>query len=304
MSKDLVDQLIKLGDTQDNWVANAVVDLLTREYPNSSIGYRTAIDDATEKVANLVDDAANYVSPLDRFSDGRDVFAPRMRPGQQYSSLINQAGIVGQIWPGTIMGVPNRPGPLASMLVLGMLGAGAGRIAGGAINRLAGGHAPGLPNRMTLYGGLAGTVPGLLSAIANAHAGQSPLTGQAMAAGKIKTSAFGYRPLQMIPVEGVHDMVWNDPNVAPDLPPSIAAAASAIAEGASRIGNKQTSVPFVTPMDVGRLAVGMGAGYASGLIAGKALGALFGVSDQAQTVLRRSGAAAGLIRAVVPSVFG
>lgn len=301
-----LDQLRKLAVEQDNQVAALVHVLCTANFPETPDGWLSAIKTAAEAVSDLAYEARRTVPklrlPPDAFGTNSQNY-----DYSNYSNLLNQAGVVGQVWPGQILGMQNRPGPLASMLVLGMLGAGAGRIGAAGIERLGGGHNPTLNRNMTIAGALAGIVPGAVSSAVNMSAGKSPLFGDVMAVPmrKLSMSVLGRfeRPMA-IPVERMHDMVWRDPFVASQLPPTIAAAASAVMEGASRIGNRQNGLPFVTPYDIGRMAVGLGAGYMSGVVAGKALGAIFGVSDRSQDILRRSGATAGLIQAVIPSIFG
>lgn len=297
--------LRKLAQEQDNAVASLVLDILETAYPSTPEGFKQAIDDGMRKCAELVQSHKEKFSSLEFPRPRLDPYDP-LYPyhNTHYSRLLNQAGVVGQVWPGTIGGIPNSPSPIASMAVLGLLGAGAGNVAGRVADRIVGNEDGQLKRRFSLYGGAAGMVPGMLSAAINVAAGDSPFTGQAMSVPMRKMSLFEYQPNTVIPVEKVHEMVWNDPFVSSNLPPTLAAATSAIVEGAGRIGNRQSETPFITPSDVGRMAVGMGSGYASGWIAGKALGALFGVSDKSQEILRRSGAAAGLLRTIIPPVFG
>jgi hypothetical protein len=89
--------------------------------------------------------------------------------------------------------------------------------------------------------------------------------------------------------------LWNDP-FTPDY---LKGMASGIVEGASEIANS----PVVSPMDVGRLAVGMGSGLASGLLVGKVLAGLAGISPEAQEGLQRAGIWSGAIRATVPMLY-
>ena len=60
---------------------------------------------------------------------------------------------------------------------------------------------------------------------------------------------------------------------------------------------------WVTPQQMGMLAARMGAGYVTGLIVGKVLGALTGMPEETQETLRRSGAFVGLVQGVVPQLF-
>lgn len=229
-------------------------------------------------------------------------------PYRQHSKTLDQLGVLSQLWSGTIGGVPNRPGPLSSMLVLGSLGAATGNLAGRVL-----GHNQVFDKKRarrmgTLIGGGLGMLPGLGYMAINHAAGQSPLHGRVLDTQRLPGIKTSYvdplmfsRP-DLIPVERMQQMIWEDPRVAGRLPVSVAAATSALVEGASR--QRPRAFPYVTPTEIARMAMGMGAGYTGGLLAGKALGALFGVSDQAQQVLRNTGAAAGVIKSFIPLAFG
>ena len=57
-------------------------------------------------------------------------------------------------------------------------------------------------------------------------------------------------------------------------------------------------------MDIARIGMGMGAGYVQATIGGKVLGALAGLTPQAQRTLQGAGVIAGAMKAVVPGLFG
>lgn len=61
---------------------------------------------------------------------------------------------------------------------------------------------------------------------------------------------------------------------------------------------------WVTPTQMGRLAAGMGAGYLSGALVGGTLGALTGLPQGAQDTLKRTGMYLGIVKSVVPRLFG
>jgi hypothetical protein len=61
---------------------------------------------------------------------------------------------------------------------------------------------------------------------------------------------------------------------------------------------------FVTPGQMARLGVHMGAGYLSGALVGSTLGILTGMPQGAQDALKSTGAYMGIVRAVVPRLFG
>lgn len=288
-----------------NVVAKVAYDLSRSPYPMGSDGYQRAVREAGESLYRLTD-KSNAAAPGILLPEANQRWMNIGKDRSPYSQLLDQAGRVAQIWPSEGRGIPNAPGPLATMLTLGALGAVGGRVGAKGWNRLTGQSNPSLVNQATVIGGLAGTVPGLFSSAVNYYAGESPLFGKVMATGRKQgsESVFTKHGFTAIPVEGVHEMVFNDPSVSRRLPPSIAAATSALVEGANRTSPFSRDMPFVTPMDIGRMAVGMGSGYASGVVVGRVLGGIFGVSDSSQKILRNSGAVAGLIRAVVPSAFG
>jgi hypothetical protein len=55
---------------------------------------------------------------------------------------------------------------------------------------------------------------------------------------------------------------------------------------------------------MGNMALGMGTGYATGALVGKALGVVTGMSPSTQNLLARTGMYAGLVKSVVPKLFG
>lgn len=295
VDSDQLDQLAKLA-AAGNEVASLVASYLKTPYPANPAGFQTAIRDAGCKLAAMYD-SSFYSQPI--LSPYRGSFSSNYRA--PYSRLLDQAGVVGQIWPGEFMGIPNYPGPLASMLVLGALGAGTGQLTGKAIDKLRGEEDPGLRRRLAIAGGILGTLPGAVMIGMNRGAGKHWLTGNTHALESFRSKSSAMKTAYAIPVERVHEMLWEDPSVAQRIPVSIAAGTSALVEGASRTSMDPDGLPIVTPNDIGRIAAGMGTGYLSGLAVGKVLGGLFGVSDRSQRILRQSGAAAGLLRAVFPA---
>lgn len=99
-----------------------------------------------------------------------------------------------------------------------------------------------------------------------------------------------------------NEMIWSDPRLSGRLEPPVQAAASGLVTGAANLPGKSTR--FVTPLDIGRIAAGMGSGYLSGMLVGKALGVLMGMPDTTQDKLKNTGAMAGLIANLVPIAFG
>jgi hypothetical protein len=202
------------------------------------------------------------------------------------------------LWKGEVLKIPNKPGPLGSLMTLAPLGAALGYGGSNLANLLTGGNVFTNPLGATILGGLVGAVPAGLQLAVNYSQGL-PLTTAPFDFAMAKKSSFSY-----IPVDKFKDVVYGDPNVASSLSRRTQAAAVGLVESANHLpGRRYNDLPIVTPNDIARVAVGMGSGYASGLLVGKALGGLFGVSDRAQQVLRQSGAAAGIIRSMVPLVY-
>jgi hypothetical protein len=100
----------------------------------------------------------------------------------------------------------------------------------------------------------------------------------------------------IIPVNQFTQAIWQDPNT----PPQMQAAASGLVDAAGM----SLQSGFVSPADVARIATGMGSGWVSGMLVGKTLGALAGLKPDAQRTLQQTGMWAGAIKAVLPRVFG
>jgi hypothetical protein len=107
-------------------------------------------------------------------------------------------------------------------------------------------------------------------------------------------SIFGLEP---VPVDAFNRLVLNDP-----FTPSYLQAATMGVVGAAN--NMRGNTGFITPMDIARVGLGMGAGYVQATLGGKVLGALVGLTPQAQRTLQGAGVVAGAIKAVVPGFFG
>jgi hypothetical protein len=100
----------------------------------------------------------------------------------------------------------------------------------------------------------------------------------------------------MIPADQFTQTVWRDGNT----PVSIRAATTGLVDSASAIRGGSR---LVTPGDIARIAIGAGAGYASGMLVGKTLGALAGLRPESQRQLQTMGTWAGILANVVPTVF-
>lgn len=87
----------------------------------------------------------------------------------------------------------------------------------------------------------------------------------------------------------------------PYTPMTIRAGTMGLIEAASQ---SKGGTNLISPLDIARMAVGMGSGAVSGLLVGRTLGALAGLTPEAQTGLQRAGIMAGLLTNIVPKAFG
>lgn len=292
------------------------------------------------------------------------------------SPVLRELANIWQIRPGKMLGViPNAPGPLSSMLVGGLAGAGIGHGAGWLAEKV-------LPEKwrrknlrrtLAIAGGAMGALPGLglaainkttgrpwnssellqagynppirpFSAQENAVLGRHPEGPQSTSAhtpfqsllpkaapeplpkydftdptgtGEVKISSdtresfakvalltgTGIAGMPRIDVNEFNQVIWKDPRVARPLSPATRAAASGLLTSAAHLpGRRDTR--FITPMDVGRITAGMGTGYASGALVGKALGVMLGMPQSTQERLKSTGMWAGIVSNIIPVAFG
>lgn len=238
---------------------------------------------------------------------------------QQYIKLAFSPGLrrVGEylnFFPGKYPGgLPNSPTPLAAMLTTGLVGGGLGYGLGWAGEQLMPQNTRQGRLRKTLgiLGGAAGAALGSVPGIANLGAGRSffdphsPLATQpddVPLMGLGKASSFdgsdGDNPSLAVNVDAMGHTLWSS-----GASPQLIGTTESVLRTAERMPGGIGS-GWVTPMQVGYLAANMGAGYASGAMVGAALGVLTGLPEQTQNTLKRTGAYAGLVRAVVPHLFG
>lgn len=103
-----------------------------------------------------------------------------------------------------------------------------------------------------------------------------------------------------INVNEFNQVVWGDPRVTSRMQPETRAAATGLFSSAAHIGGSN----IITPLDIGRITVGMGTGYLSGALVGRALGTLMGMPDETQDHLKNVGMWAGIVSGLVPIAFG
>lgn len=226
-------------------------------------------------------------------------------------SVAKPLGQAFNLLPSSLNAPIGGPTPLAAALTGGLLTAGGGYLAGRLAENL-------LPERIIngknlrrtglALGGLLGAVPGLYlgslgmrtrpnnatSSPWNAWIEQNPLVTQPIQ----KSGNLSAGPeLLPIEVDGFNRLVMRDPY----LPPQIQTATVGLMESANTLAG---SNGIVTPTDLASLAIGMGAGMAQAYLGGKVLGALAGLTPEAQKGLQNVGAVAGALKMVIPGMFG
>lgn len=211
------------------------------------------------------------------------------------------------------------PNPMLSMLLGGALGAGlgygGGDVVGAALPSKYVDHDK-LKRRLAILGGAAGVaIPAYLWARpAMQMHGIAGLTKSGEIASTVaaardefatrvepdemlhKMADAGAAFAPIVPVDRFNRLVLGDPYI----PPALQAATMGLTAAASAA---RGGSPFVSPADIGRIAIGMGSGAVSGMIVGKTLGAIAGLTPEAQQRLQEAGLIAGLVRNVVPLAF-
>ena len=93
-----------------------------------------------------------------------------------------------------------------------------------------------------------------------------------------------------------NEAVMRDENT----PMRLRAATAGLVEAATAVRGSD----LVSPFDVAKIAVGAGAGLVSGLIAGKTLGLLAGLTPYGQEQVQRAGLWAGALKSTIPVALG
>lgn len=229
--------------------------------------------------------------------------------------------------PGKRNWLPTGASPLASMLAGGILGSAAG-YGIGALGEYV------LPDEwqrgkmrrtLALMGGAMGALPGTTVGLTNLARGlpfndgaaQNPLSDRVgavdhhattKAAALLMKSGYDSTGLELsrdlftpsFSAEYATQQLWQQP-----LPTATQAALSGLTLGAQQIASRDAGRPvtLITPLDVAKMTAGMGSGYASGLLVGKALGTFFGAPPSTQATLRRTGLLAGALANLAPVAF-
>lgn len=243
--------------------------------------------------------------------DGFDEPPPGLLDGDEPWVLVKRADPVTSTVAGAMNAVPTPvneliggPTPLAAILSGGALGAAAGYGTGWAVEKLLGHEnlrKGRLRKMLALAGGGLGAAPG---AWWWATAARERPEGDTMGA-LVSNWPYGPEAKEGAAVDGSASIPYNRFGqlvmADADTPLPIRSATTGLLAAAAQAGGGSA---WVSPRDVARVAVGMGSGYASGLVVGKTLGALAGLTPAAQDTLRQAGTWAGVLTAVVPMAFG
>jgi hypothetical protein len=287
------------------------------EVPVLAVKYAVSVAPIAEMLADEEYDGDIWVSPetgkmaFATLGDAPDVENEPWVRVKSATTVGQVMSPLGQIWgdtSGPINALYGGPRPVASALAGGLVGTGLGYAAGGLAEWLAPGmFTPGAAKtRAAILGGLAGAVPGTVGMALNAANNKSIFDKRAWEARKaakllldgkepepfFKMASGIFHPI--IPVQQFNSAINNDPF----SDASTKAIASGLTYGASAITNS----PVVSPMDVARMAIGMGTGYASATLVGRTFGALAGLSPSAQSSLQQAGLWAGLMKSVVDPI--
>ncbi len=222
-----------------------------------------------------------------------------------YSPGLRRTGELLNFFPGQYPGgIPNYPNPLVAMLTTGALGAGLGYAGGKLIDKALPGWVS--PTALARLGGVVGAVPGATWGGLNMADGKSFLDSSLLNHPRPKTweeenlkegSTLG--SLKPINMDALGRVIWDDPTLSAPM----RTATMAVVGTAERMPGGEPGSGWVTPSQMGRLAAGMGAGYASGALVGGTLGLLTGMSPDLQSKLRQAGLYAGIISTLIPRMF-
>lgn len=182
-----------------------------------------------------------------------------------------------------------------------IVGAALGSLGGYGVGRLAEQFLPeryfepgAVRRRGAILGGMLGVAPAAYQALDNARATGDPASVFSQWP-QTKEAADFFDPI--IPRDEFNRAVMQDPFT----PLPLRATTAGLVEAADAVGGGSG---FVSPWTVARIAVGAGAGLVSGVIAGRALGFLAGLTPEAQRKIQQVGLWSGVLREVVPKALG
>ena len=302
--------------------------------PTTTTAEKQAWADALQGYQRFSSTEFRFAEPTDRenwikvaFRDGqRDFLAEKQAASNVVRGVLKGLGHAPSSFSKFI---PGGPGPLVGTLTGGLAGAALGYGAGWLGEKLLpeGWERGRLRRTLATLGGVAGAAPGALMTLNN-YQNDRPLNSPAMFADdkyaaardkllaslgyKLASSQTGYdvdlEPLPEISVDDFKNTVWRDPLVSQQLGVPLRAASVGLLESAwyaRNLQEPQTSGPrLVRPRDIARITAGMGSGYFSGALVGKALGALMGMPQEVQDRLKQTGMWAGVVANMIPLAFG
>lgn len=295
----------------------AVNDVTWEEVPRLAVKYAVATHDLAASLLDEPYEGDIWASPetgklaYEAMGDCPDYLNEpwvRVKSATTVSEVMSPLGQVFGYTEGPLNEWYGGPRPVASALAGGLLTAGLGYAGGHMLERLVPKmFTPGAAKkRLALLGGALGAAPGVMGMALNSAEGRSVFDKAAnlQKAAKLICNSeppeffkyshnFIFRPI--IDVTRFNDTIWNDPF----SPVPGKAIASGLVYGAGTATNSNV----VSPMDVTRMAVGMGTGYASATLMGKAFGVLAGISPEAQQAMQAAGVWGGIMKTVTDPIL-
>jgi hypothetical protein len=292
--------------------------VLARAYTGEvHVGVAEAADEPTvrllEKAAGLVAGDGDLVSGAPAgepppVGDG----GPWVAVKRAYSPTLANLGRALNMLPSPVNEPIGGPGPVASMLAGGLLGAALGYGGGALAERLL---PPGQFDRgrlrasLALLGLGAGAAPGALWGASRLvpDAGPDPATAELdreaarinhaleKAGGPVHPMDTGFRAfgsMPAIPTDEFGRVVWQDHNT----PTPLRAATAALLDTAQEASGRPA---WITPYDIARVV----GDSARGLFVGRVLGALAGLRPDSQRALQETGTWASLLSLAVPQAL-
>jgi hypothetical protein len=269
-----------------------------------------AMFDAFEKFDGIADLDRAYRLAIDGSAEVTDLVYKRaaMFAEAGKETIPSIIGGLGRFWNSPTvekLGLQGRPSSLGQMLVLGSLGALAGHGIGRVVDHFSPTDAFKASRVGALLGAVVGATPGAIGAAANAAGGRPALASNFYATDfGAKEASFNYSQVGYpsgINVNNAQQAVWSSSHI----PIELKAYTSGLLNAAATLPDRRSQVSaIITPMDIARVAVGLGSGVASANLVGNAMGYLFGTGEKTKQMLQNTGAALGVLRSIVPVAYG
>jgi len=295
----------------------AAEEVIWEEVPRLAVKYAVATHDLAASLLDEPHEGDIWASPetgklaFEAMGDRPDYLNEpwvRVKSATTVSEVMSPLGQVFGYTEGPLNEWYGGPRPVASAIAGGLLTSGLGYAGGHMLERLVPKmFTPGAAKkRLALLGGAIGAAPGLMGMALNNAEGRSVFEKAAnlQSAAKLLQEGeppeffkyshnFIFRPI--IDVTRFNDAIWNDPFGS--------GADKAIASGLVYGAGTATNSNIVSPMDVTRMAVGMGTGYASATLMGKAFGVLAGISPEAQQAMQTAGVWSGVMKTLTNPIL-